>query len=79
MALKIHFIYLGTKEIYCMPCVLISPKCPLFHNVIFISLTFRNRASPVQDRHFATLQRTLFIYLINKYISLSDIYLTVRH
>ena len=25
------------------------------------------------DRRFATLQRTLFIYLINKYISLSDI------
>ena len=26
-----------------------------------------------------TLQRTLFIYLINKYISLSDICLTVDH
>ena len=28
---------------------------------------------------FATLQRTLFMYLINKYISLSDICLTVHH
>ena len=44
-----------------------------------ISLTFRHRASSKQDRHFATLQRTLFIYLINKYISLSDICLTVHH
>ena len=43
------------------------------------SLTFRHRASSIQDRHFATLQRTLFIYLINKYISLSDICLTVLH
>ena len=41
-----------------------------------IGLTFRHRAS---SRHFATLQRTLFIYLINKYISLSDICLTVHH
>ena len=32
-----------------------------------------------RDRRFATLQRTLFIYLINKYISLSDICLTVHH
>ena len=39
-------------------------------------LTFRHRASSIQDRHFATLQRTLFIYLINIYISLSDICLT---
>ena len=43
------------------------------------SLTFRHRASSTQDRRFATLQRTLFIYLINKYISLSDICLTVHH
>jgi hypothetical protein len=39
-------------------------------------LTFRHRASSIQDRHFTTLQRRLFIYLINKYISLSDICLT---
>ena len=32
-----------------------------------------------RDRRFASLQRTLFIYLINKYISLSDICLTVHH
>jgi hypothetical protein len=38
MALKIHFIYLGTNKIYCITRVLISPNCPLFHNVIFISL-----------------------------------------
>ena len=44
-----------------------------------LTLTFRHRASSVQDMHFATLQRTLFIYLINKYISLTDICLTVHH
>ena len=43
------------------------------------TLNFRHRASSIQDRCFATLQRTLFIYLINKYISLSDICLTVNH
>jgi len=43
------------------------------------TLTFRHRASSIEDRHFATLQRALFIYLINKYISLSDICLTVHH
>ena len=42
-------------------------------------LTFRHRGSSIQDRRFATLQRTLFIYLINKYISLLDICLTVHH
>ena len=43
------------------------------------SLTFRHRESYIQDRRFAALQRTLFVYLINKYISLSDICLTVHH
>ena len=42
-------------------------------------LTFRHLRPVYRDRHFATLQRTLFIYLINKYISLSDICLTVHH
>ena len=43
-------------------------------------LIFRHRASCLyRDRRFATLQTTLFIYLINKYISLSDICLTVHH
>jgi hypothetical protein len=42
-------------------------------------LTFRHRASSIWDRRFATPQRTLFVYLINKYISLSDICLTVHH
>ena len=32
-----------------------------------------------RDRRFITLQRTLFTYLINKYISLSDICSTVHH
>ena len=43
------------------------------------ALTFRHRASSIQDRRFASLQRTLFIHVINKYISLSDICLTVHH
>ena len=41
--------------------------------------TFRHQRPVYRDRRFATLQRTLFIYLINKYISLSDICLTVHH
>jgi hypothetical protein len=49
------------------------------HSLFVFSLTFRHRASSIYDRRFATLQRTLFIYLINKYISLSDICLTVHH
>ena len=44
-----------------------------------LNLTFRHRASCIQDSHFATPQRRLFICLINKYISLSDICLTVHH
>ena len=32
-----------------------------------------------RDRRFTSLQRMLFIYLINKYISLSDICLRVHH
>jgi len=31
-------------------------------------LTFRHHASYIQDRRTATLQSTLFIYLVNKYI-----------
>jgi len=46
--------------------------------LIVSELTFKHRASSIQDRPFATLQRTLFIYLINKYISLSDICLAVH-
>ena len=42
-------------------------------------LTFRHRAHSIYYRRFADLQRTLFIYLINKYISLSDICLTLQH
>ena len=42
-------------------------------------LNFGTALPLYRDRSFATLQRTLFIYLINKYISLSDICLTVHH
>ena len=44
---------------------------------VTVELTFRHRASSILKRRFAILQRTLFIYLINKYISLFDISLTV--
>ena len=54
-----------------MRFLFVVPRCPY--------LTFRHRASSIYDRHFATLQRTLFIYLINKYISLSDMCFTVHH
>ena len=80
------------KNASCMPAKIVScsntapatpqpatyylPRLPF---IILYELTFRHRASSIQDRHFPTLQRTLFIYLINKYISLSDICLTVHH
>ena len=55
----------------------------LTHAAVFMVLkgvlNFRQRASFIYDRRFTNLQRTLFIYLINKYISLSDICLTVHH
>ena len=44
-----------------------------------LGLTFMHHASSIQDRRFATLHRKLFMYLINKYISLSDICLIVHH
>ena len=57
--------------------------CILGQGVLCKTLTFRHRASSIQDRRFAVLQRTLYIYIyiykINKYISLSDICLTVHH
>ena len=59
------------------PDVEIVVKCKLF--LCASQLTFRHRASCIWDRHFATLQRMLFICLINKYISLFDICLTVHH
>ena len=37
------------------------------------------RMSSQVQKGFTTLQRTLFMYLINKYISLSNICLTVHH
>ena len=52
-------------------------QCSIVYGVS--KLSFRHRTSSIQDRRFASLQRTLFIYLINKYISLSDICLTVHH
>jgi hypothetical protein len=48
-------------------------------SIFWLVITFRHRASSIWDRRFAILQRTLFIYWINKYISLADIYLTVHH
>jgi len=39
---------------------------------------FRRHASSIKDRRSATLQRTLFIYLINKYISLYFLGLAVQ-
>ena len=43
------------------------------------SLTFRHRASCTLGQAFRYSPEKAFIYLINKYISLSDICLTVHH
>jgi len=66
---KVFFVYL-----YLEPNVVIFPNfqvLAMHASHADLTLTFRHRASCIQDRRFATLQRTLFIYLINKYISLS--------
>ena len=42
-------------------------------------LTFRHRASSILGQTFRYSPENAFIYLINKYISLSDIRLTVHH
>ena len=68
-----YFILTSRFGIFQKPITLSPEKASV------IVLIFRHRASCIQDRRFATLQRTLFIYLINKYISLSDICLTVHH
>ena len=77
----------GCREVFtqglndsCWAVSMSQQGCDIQQKVkVVIPLTFRHRASSIQDRHFATLQRTPFIYLINKYISLSDICLTVHH
>jgi len=80
---QIYFI-IYFFETCCTISIYPSTKCRVFHNVTFFwfvtrfckeiyiqpPLTFRHHASSKQDRRSATLQRTLFIYLINKYISL---------
>ena len=45
----------------------------------YFILNFRHCVSCIQDRRFTAIHRTLFMYLINKYISFSDICLTVHH
>ena len=60
----IHTLYLRAATHLALSCSIVNLRAP---------------ASCIQDRLFPTLQRTLFIYLINKYISLSDICLTVHH
>ena len=56
------------------------PTLQRTHSLLIIKtnrLTFRRHAFSIKDWCFPSLQRTLFIYLINKYISLSDICLIV--
>ena len=51
----------------------------IFSSVFEVEDLSARGSSSTCSRPFATLQRTLFIYLINKCISLSDICLTVHH
>ena len=48
-------------------------------NIHIFPLTFRHRASCILGQAFHYSPENVFIYLINKYISLSDICLTVHH
>ena len=60
---KIHFIYLGNKEVYCIfktcciMCVLVSTKCHLFHtftffcsNWFFINHALKFKYSPLWNK-----------------------------
>ena len=51
----------------------------LFNDAVLPTLTFRHRASCILGQAFHYSPENVFIYLINKYISLSDICLTVHH
>ena len=81
---RTHKVYMqqhGVQKLQYMSVSNTKTQNSMTQSIITVAhvLTFRNHASSLQDRRFATLQRTLFIYLINKYISLSDICLTVHH
>jgi len=82
---KMVFMKHTDNYLWCDKWLLRVIKCILQLNTkIFVFLwnmpiTFRHQSFCMQDRHFATLQRMLFIYLIKKYISLSDICLTMHH
>ena len=51
----------------------------IFWDIALCLLTFRHRASCILGQAFHCSPENAFLYLINKYISLSDICLTVRH
>ena len=67
------FHFTATADIAPQTAVNKHCRCVSIWQYTALYLTFRHRASHIQDRRFVTNQRTLFIYLIKKYISLSDI------
>ena len=50
-----------------------------YHSYIGFTLTFRHRPSSILGKAFRYSPENAFYNLINKYISLSDICLTVHH
>ena len=60
---RASYIYIGQMYRY-------SPQYAFYIFSQQIYLIFMHRTSYIQDRHTATPHSTLFIYLINKYISL---------
>ena len=81
---SILFLLSGALKMTAVCCIApvktVGPGVGDAHNEkLYLDVTFRHRAFSIEDKRFATLQRTLFIYLINKHISLSDICLTVHH
>ena len=79
--MEVVFVLIWTYVVFHMSESILSGYLSQVEPIYSFStvLTFRHRTSSILDRRFAALQRTLFIYLINKYISLSDICLTVQH
>jgi hypothetical protein len=65
MTVSVHRII---KDLLIRPVPDCQPTCSHHTKIVTKSvLTFRNRASYIQDGHTATLQTPHFIYFFNKY------------
>ena len=76
---KTFVIEIIVQEIPVHICSVLFKSCHLCSLPSIFALTFRHRASCILGQAFHCYPENIFIYLIIKYISLSDICLTVHH